>query len=219
MSWALRDSVRGSVLAARLGCSDQTVLNYVKAGMPVAGKDVGGRLFDETECRAWIAKNKPGFDGATGRGGKRAGAGRKSEAGRDDESRVVEVDAKSCVALFGDEAKRRAILADLRAGMDVLELVAVHAVGPTLARSICEMYAAQKAFLDVEERMKKLIPVEEVEAATRDVLSKVDGVLGGIGATVAGGLAAEMGLEARGQDLVRTRVEAAVERAREMLRA
>lgn len=61
-------------LAVRLGVSDQTVLNYRAAGMPIIGVDTadGFDRYDEADCRAWIAANKP----QGGKGGKRPGAGR-----------------------------------------------------------------------------------------------------------------------------------------------
>ena len=200
-------------------------MNYTGQGMPVAGVDGKGRFYREAECRDWIKANKPGFKGDFGPGGKRSGAGRKGDKTKDAEQAAVDADIDSVggggavKALFGDDAKRRAVLADVIAGMDPLELVATHAIGPTLARSIAEMFAAQKAYLAVEEQQGRLLKKEDAEAAWMDTLLKVNEAMTGIAPGVAAALAAELGLDARGQDLVRVKVEMAVERARGLLRA
>ena len=230
MTFALQDGVRTGELAARLGCSDQTVINYAKEGMPCLGQDSRGRFFDEEACKAWIAKHKPGFRPvhgiSIGPGGKRPGAGRKAKdepaSEREAEANAIkesiERDAGAGSALFGDDAMRRAILKDVADGMDALELVTRYCIGPHFAKAIIETFAVKKAHLDLEERMGRLLKKEDVEAVWTTALAKVDQVITAIAPGVAADLAASLGLDARGQDLVRVKIEAAVERAWGQLR-
>jgi hypothetical protein len=63
--------VRTGKLARLMEVSPQSILNWVKAGMPVAGEDTKGRLFDAAACIAWRART-----GASAvHGGKRYGSG------------------------------------------------------------------------------------------------------------------------------------------------
>lgn len=224
-------------LAARLGVSDQTILNYAKEGMPVV--DVGGegkgKTYRESECREWIAKNKgvvwAGENGAVGagggagggavvgRGGRRKGAGRKPKmVGVGTTPPSANPDPVAVLALFGDDARRKAVLSDLKLGMDVLEIQARHSVTPQLARAIKELFDAQKAYLDTEERMGRLISAEEARTAWTLALTKVDTAVAGIPSRLGQELAALLGLDAVSQERVRVAVEGVVERVRDQIR-
>lgn len=79
-------------IAARWNCSDQTVLNYIGRGMPVADRIEKLRqptryLLDPVVCERWKAQHVGPTDGITGHGGKRPLAGRK-KTGRKSRARA-----------------------------------------------------------------------------------------------------------------------------------
>lgn len=217
------DTVTCSELARRLGCSDQTVMNYAREGMPVAGKDRRGRFYVEAECRAWIEQHKPGFKGDYGRGGKREGAGRKAvgkvDEEREAERKAVEAEAAaSGAAMFGDEARRRVILREIEEGVRAEELTLRYSIGPTFAAAIREMLMVEKLAIDLRKIKGELLAKDDVEAVWTDTLTKVDQVLTSLASTLAAELAAVLSLDARAQDRVRVMVENGVERARALMR-
>lgn len=63
-----------SALAAALGVTAQSIRNYAREGMPVAGRTPDGHArYDLAACQAWHKANKP----EPAHGGRRPGAGRK----------------------------------------------------------------------------------------------------------------------------------------------
>lgn len=83
---SIRARVRTAGLARELGVSDRTVRNYVARGMPFDKEDEYGRWFDIAACRQWLEANPASAKGGPGRGGRRAGAGRKSAESKDQTS-------------------------------------------------------------------------------------------------------------------------------------
>ena len=79
-----RYDLTATQLAKRLGISRQQVHVYAKDGMK--SRTVNGVLiFDEDECRDWIANNL-----SPAHGGKRPGAGRPGKSGRPRGAEIVE---------------------------------------------------------------------------------------------------------------------------------
>lgn len=93
-------------IARMLGVSSQSIVKWVKAGMPTCGVDPrwGGPVYDLVVCRAWQAANRA----ATLHGGHRRGAGRKSEKPPAEMAPVMEAAAakvdmrESALAMLGD---------------------------------------------------------------------------------------------------------------------
>ena len=209
--------VTAQELARGLGVSDQTVYNRVRDGMPVLGVGPDGeRRFDLEACRAWCQMHVRG----AGRGGKRPGAGRKSEAEKREAARADGgPETTEAAAVIGDKARLRAIHADLVQGMGVMDLVRVHGITAPLAKTLTDTYTAALKGLELETETRKLLKVEDARTAWLETLAFVDGVLQNLPGQVAAEVAAMLKLDALAQESVRVKVHAEVERARKQLRA
>ena len=155
-----------------------------------------------------------------GRGGKRPGAGRKSEAEKREAARADGgPETTEAAAVIGDKARLRAIHADLVQGMGVMDLVRVHGITAPLAKTLTDTYTAALKGLELETETKKLLKVEDARTAWLETLAFVDGVLQNLPGQVAAEVAAMLKLDALAQESVRVKVHAEVERARKQLRA
>lgn len=203
----------------RLGVTDQTVMNYMRRGMPAVGRSGTGRragwIFDLAECEKWVADNCP-----QGKGGRRDGAGRKSAAsvgpaaGGGESGEAVGAEA---AAVFGESAKHSAVLADLARGDDVIALVHRHKMTQSLARTLKDAAEAQLKVMETRTRMGELVEAADVRAAMVLKVAAADAVLTNLPALIAAELAARLKLDATGQETARQLVKQEVERARAAL--
>jgi hypothetical protein len=83
-----------------------------------------------------------------------------------------------------------------------------------LVRSIVEYFSAIKLNMDNEERMGRLVSAEDVRARWTQTLATVDQAVESVPAKVAGEIAAVLGLDASGEERVRSIVEGVVAKVR-----
>lgn len=224
MSFTLGDHLTTRQLVAALAnrgieVSDQTILNYVNRDkMPFAGRDSNSAyLFDAAEVEKWILANRRA---GLGKGGKRDGAGRKG-TGSEPVKPVDAPPAETKVglgAVFADDARRRAILEDMRHGVDPISLISIHGFTPTDAKLLKDAFDAHASFLDLAEREGKLVRADELLGVLGDLLGFLGEVHINLPSSIAAELAGVLKLDAAGQERVRSLVDAEVQRIRERLR-
>jgi hypothetical protein len=222
--------VMAGVLAKLLGVTVQTVYNYRDAGMKPDGVNGAGHaVWDAEKAREWVKGYRP----ATGKGGRRPGAGRKKKSDRATERQSdsegaaerkseSETAAGPAVALSHD---RTAALPPATPGrVDVSSVEAVlRSVGdlelrPLDVKNAGELLGVATARLELDQSLGRVVDAAEAFSAWGRALATVrrqlDGLPGRIvEAAVSLGLAPDKGVE------MRERVEAEVRRVKGMLAA
>ncbi len=183
---AAKGWMQSKALGTALGCSDETIRNWRKAGMKAAAVDGdGGHWFDVAACQAWRRVNRPGF---SGKGGRRVGAGRKNAGGKKVRVRRGTRGGASSYSLLhshptsdighptssGEDSPRRAAEVaegDVGEGETHPRFDQLH---PTQQAEIRLKEAAlREKNLKMDQQMGKLLPVDEVVAKVASVCATV----------------------------------------------
>lgn len=200
-------------LAARWGCTDQTVTNYRLQDMPTLGQSGDGAwMFDPAACERWRADNKPGAV----KGGKRAGAGRKKgkkKAKKEGESREANGESggegaeksksEDAEKKTTDEVEKKSEAAGSEVGSVEAALARVHGpedvdvlrregkLTPAVAKALKDAEDAKAQMVEQARERGELIKTDEARERVARwagvIVSELDGLPGRVAAEVGAG--------------------------------